>query len=166
MISLLCLVDEDMIIKIFYLFLLLVPTPPNEPLLTKSKPINRTYSGMALTYTCTFKIDPYNDSDAKPVTVWKKDNVELTSDHRLTMIPPRLVSGFIDTYHADLEFDYLTLDDEGRYTCVAFVNSSVNNEFIRKGNSPTILSAISYLFVEGTLKILSNHNFIFRYMYM
>ena len=146
--------------------MLLVPTPHNIPSLTKPESVNRTYSGMALTYKCTFKIGPYNDSDAKPVTVWKKDNVELTSNHRLTMIPTRLVTGSIDTYHADLEFEYLTHDDEGRYTCVAFVNSSVNNEFIRKGNSPTISSAISPLVVEGTLTILSYHNFICRYMYM
>ena len=133
-----------------------MPTPSNpEPVRFKSKP----YSGMELIYYCIFKVDLYNDPDAKPVTIWKKDDVEITSDSRLTVNSPKYhndPSG--GTFHAELKFNYLTLGDEGNYTCEAFVNSSLNNEFIRKGNLSIPLKP-NHLSVEGTLTIIIQTKF-------
>ena len=133
-----------------------MPTPFNHELVQfESKP----YSGMELIYFCIFKVDLYNDPDVKPVTIWKKDDVEITSDSRLTVIPPKYnndPSG--GTFNARLKFNYLTLGDEGNYTCDTFVNSSLDNEFIRRGNLSLTLKP-NHLSVEGTLTIIIQTRF-------
>ena len=147
MISLLCLVNEDLIYMIYYPLLFIVPTP--ELLQYTPFDVNKLYSGMALIYECVFEVDLQDDPDAKPVTVWKKNEIEITSDDRLNVISPMKQRGSDMTFRAKLKFKYLIADkDEGNYTCDNFVNSSADSEFIEKGNSSRESFSLS---VKGTL---------------
>ena len=135
---------------IYYPLLFIAPTPDLLPYL----PFDELYSGMALTYECIFEVNLQDDPDAKPVTVWKKNEIEITSDDRLNVISPMEQDGSktSNLFRAKLEFKYLIADkDKGKYTCESFVNSSAHSKFIKIGNSSRMPFSLS---VKGTLSTI------------
>ena len=150
---------------IYYSLLFIVPTPDLLPY----HPFDGFYTGMALIYECVFEVDIHDDPDAKPVTVWKKNDTEITSNDRLNVISPMKQDGSetSNIFRAKLEFKYLIADqDKGNYTCESFVNSSADSKFIKKGNSSRMPFSLS---VKGTLSTIMQNTLstcMYMYIYM
>ena len=141
-----------------------MPAPYDEPTLLIFPFVGKRYSGLALTYECLFDVKLHNDPDAKPVTVWKKNDIVITSDDRLKVNPPMKQDGSSDTFRAMLNFEYLIADkDEGSYICENFVISSADSKFIKKGNSSLLAEPFS-LSVKGTSYTLSTCMYMYMYL--
>ena len=88
------------------------------------------FSGVAISFGCLFTTnDAISDDPNAVVTAeWRRDGNVLTGDSRVTVITPALIGGM--AYLGSLDFDYLTQQDSDNYSCVVFVTSNVNSEFI------------------------------------
>ena len=120
-------------------------TTPSEPSIVSIPDVSLYFSGVAIIFRCIFTIDsPINDDPNAVVTAeWRKGGNVLSGDLRLTVITPALLGGM--SYLGSLNFDYLTQLDSDNYSCVVFVTSNVNSDFITNSS----VSSSIMINVEG-----------------
>ena len=106
-----------------------MPTP-GKPIITSNPIVSLYFSGVPISFTCIFIIDSAISDDPNAVVTaeWRKGGNILTEDSRLTVMKPELFIGL--TYFGSLSFTYLTQLDSDNYSCVVFVTSNVNSDFI------------------------------------
>ena len=105
-------------------------TTPSEPFFTSIPDVSLYFSGVAINFTCEFTIDSgiSDDPNAVVTAEWRKGGNVLTGDSRVTVMTQALLGGM--SYSGSLNFDYLTQQDSDNYSCVVFVTSNVNSDFI------------------------------------
>ena len=103
-------------------------TTPSIPTITSITDVSMYFSGVAISFTCQFTIDSATSDDPNAVVTaeWRKGGNVLTGDSRVTVMT--LLSGLLNL--ESLSFTYLTQLDSDNYSCVVFVTSNVNSDFI------------------------------------
>ena len=103
-------------------------TAPSIPTITSIPDVSVYFSGDAISFTCQFTIESAisDDPNAAVTAEWRKGGSVLTGDSRVTVMT--LLSGLNNL--ESLSFTYLTQLDSDNYSCVVFVTSNVNSEFI------------------------------------
>ena len=103
-------------------------TAPSIPTIASIPDVSVYFSGVAISFTCEFTIESAINDDPNAVVTaeWRKGGSVLTGDSRVTVMT--LLSG-LNNFES-LSFTYLTQLDSDNYSCVVFVTSNVNSEFI------------------------------------
>ena len=105
-------------------------TTPSISSITSFPDVSMYFSGVATIFRCIFITTSAISDDPNAVVTaeWRKGGNVLTGDSRVTVMTPTLLVGV--SYLGSLDFDYLTQLDSDNYSCVVFVTSNVNSEFI------------------------------------
>ena len=120
-------------------------TTPSEPSIVSIPDVSMYFSGVAISFTCQFTIDSaiIDDPNAVVSAEWRRGGNVLTGDSRLIVMTPTLSAGV--SYFGSLSFTYLTQLDSDNYSCVVFVTSDINSDFITNSS----VSSSRVINVEG-----------------